>query len=340
MNRRAASADSSQGSCSSPLIDGHGRRIDYLRLSLTDRCDLRCRYCLPAGYGDFSPRRDWLTPDEIGRIVAVFGAFGVRRIRLTGGEPLTRRDTPEIAARIGAQPDIEDLSLTTNATQLARLAAELRKSGVKRLNVSLDTLNRKRFAEITGRDALGDVLEGLAAARASGFAPVKINMMALAEVNDREVDAMVEYCIDMGFVLRLIEPMPMGSAGRRARSADLGAIRARLQARHGLVDAVVAGGGPARYLRSPDGHFTVGFITPLGQHFCATCNRVRLSAEGMLYLCLGQDDAVDLRAVVRAGASAEELREAISAAVRRKPERHEFDAAPHKLVRAMAATGG
>ncbi len=232
------------------------------------------------------------------------------------------------------------MSLTTNATQLARLAGGLRQTGVTRLNVSLDTLDRSRFEAITGRDALPDVLAGLAAARAAGFAPIKINMMALAEVNEREIDAMVDYCIAMGFVLRLIEPMPMGSAGRAVRAADLGAIRARLQARYGLVDALVAGGGPARYLRAPDGRFTVGFITPLSQHFCATCNRVRLSAEGMLYLCLGQEDAVDLKAVVRAGASAAELQACIAAAVRRKPERHEFNASPHKLVRMMAKTGG
>jgi cyclic pyranopterin phosphate synthase len=322
------------------LRDRFGRTVDYLRLSLTDRCDLRCSYCLPSGFHDFAAPASWLTPAEVERVVAAFAALGVRRVRLTGGEPLTRREALEIAARIGRLPGIEDLSLTTNGTQLARHAGELRRAGVRRLNVSLDTLDRRRFAAITGRDALDHVLAGLDAAAAHGFGPTKINMVAMAGVNDDEAETMADYCRARGFVLRLIEPMPMGEGGRAVKPADLASIRARLRRRFDLVEALVPGGGPARYLRSADGRFTVGFITPLSQHFCASCNRVRLSAEGTLYLCLGQDDAVDLGGLLRAGAGREALMRAIEDAVARKPERHEFNSAPARIVRVMAKTGG
>lgn len=322
------------------LQDRFGRGIDYLRLSLTDRCDLRCSYCLPAGFRDFETPAAWLDPDEIERVVAAFAALGVRRVRLTGGEPLTRREAIDIAARIGGLPGIDDLSLTTNGTQLARHAAELRRAGVRRLNVSLDTLDRQRFQTITGRDALDAVLAGLDAAGREGLLPIKINMVAIAGVNDDETEAMADFCMARGFVLRLIEPMPMGDSGRSVRPADLTAIRARLRERFGLLEALVSGGGPARYLRSPDGRFTVGFITPMSQHFCDTCNRVRLSAEGVLYLCLGQNDAVDLGVRVRADATRDDLIEAITKAVALKPERHDFNAAPGRIVRVMAKTGG
>lgn len=322
------------------LHDGLQRRIDYLRVSLTDRCDLRCSYCLPKGYRDFDARADWLSAEEIEQVVAAFARLGVRRVRLTGGEPLTRADATEIAGRIASLPGIADLSLTTNATQLARLGSGLFHAGVRRLNVSLDSLDHGRFARITGRDVLPDVLAGLDVARFLGFAPIKINMVALSDLAAEEIEAMVDYCIAQGFVLRLIEPMPMGDAGRSVRPADMTAIRARLLERFDLVDALVPGGGPARYLRSTDGRFTVGFITPLSQHFCPTCNRVRLSAEGKLYLCLGQDDAVDLRQMLRTGATATDIENAIVMALARKPAQHEFSTTPHKMVRVMAKTGG
>ena len=185
-----------------------------------------------------------------------------------------------------------------------------------------------------------DVLAGLETARSLGFAPIKINMVALSDLAAEEIEAMVDYCIARGFVLRLIEPMPMGDAGRSVRPADMAAIRARLLERFDLVDALVPGGGPARYLRSTDGRFTVGFITPLSQHFCPTCNRVRLSADGKLYLCLGQDDAVDLRQMLRAGATAADIEHAIVMALASKPAQHEFSTTPHKMKRVMAKTGG
>ncbi len=322
------------------LRDGHGRAIDYLRLSLTDRCDLRCTYCMPEGFRDFETRDHWLTAEEIRRVVAAFVGLGVRRVRLTGGEPLTRREAVDIAHSIGHLPGLDDLSLTTNGTQLARHAVALRDAGVKRLNVSLDTLDRDRFTAITGHDALPAVLAGLQAASDAGFGPIKINMVLLGGVNEDEAEAMADYCIARGFVLRFIEVMPLGESGRRASPVDLPAIRRRLQQRLGLIDGVVPGGGPARYLTTADRRGSIGFITPMSQHFCETCNRVRISAEGKLLLCLGQEDSLDLRTLLRAGASDKELGEAIRAAVLRKPERHEFNSAPGKIVRIMAQTGG
>ncbi|WP_372527512.1 GTP 3',8-cyclase MoaA [Piscinibacter sp.] len=322
------------------LCDRFGRTIDYLRVSVTDRCDLRCSYCLPKGYRDFEERDHCLDLGEIERIVGVFAALGVSRVRLTGGEPLLRRGLVPLAARLNALPGVQDLSLSTNATQLADQAAALRQAGVARLNVSLDTLRADRLRQITGRDVLCAVIEGLMAAKQVGFEPIKLNMVVLRGVNDDEIDDMAAFCIEHGFVLRLIEAMPVGDTGRSAQFADLQPIRRRLQERFQLLDAAIPGGGPARYLRSPDGRFSVGFITPLSQHFCATCNRVRLSVDGTLYMCLGQDHSLPLRPLLRSGASDAELMAAVRAAIDLKPERHEFREAPGKLMRVMARTGG
>ena len=322
------------------LEDGHGRRIEYLRLSVTDRCDLRCSYCLPKGFKDFLPPADWLDFDEIVRVVGVLARLGLRRVRLTGGEPLTRSGLPDLAARLATLDGVEDLSLSTNGTRLGALAASLKAAGVSRLNVSLDSLDRERFARITGKDTLGDILAGLDMAAATGFAPIKINMVVMAGVNEDEVDTMVTYCAERGFVLRLIEAMPMGASGQGAGFVSLDPIHARLKARFGLLDGVVPGGGPARYLVSPNGDLSVGFITPMSQHFCATCNRVRLTADGMLHLCLGQDDRVDLRSVVRTGGTDADIEAALLAGLRNKPERHEFREKPRRIVRVMSSTGG
>lgn len=322
------------------LRDPFGREIVYLRLSVTDRCDLRCSYCLPRGGEEFERRSDWLTFDEMERLVRAFARLGVRRVRLTGGEPLTRRGLSELAARLHAIPGIEDISLSTNGTQLARYAAALRGSGVSRINVSLDSLRRARFARITGRDALPAVLDGLMAAKAAGLAPIKINTVALAGVNDDEFDDLVRFCIEHGFVLRLIETMPVGDTGRSAGHLDLQPVRRRLQERFGLIDGVAPGGGPARYLQSRDGRLRVGFITPISQHFCDTCNRVRLAVDGRLLLCLGQEASFEFRPLLRSGADDAALASAIRAAIARKPERHEFREAPTKVVRFMSATGG
>lgn len=322
------------------LRDRFGRAIDYLRVSVTDRCDLRCSYCLPKGYRDFEDRDHCLDLEEIERVVRIFAALGVARIRLTGGEPLLRRGLVPLAARLKALPGVLDLSLSTNATQLAGLASALRQAGISRLNVSLDSLRAERLRQITGRDVRDAVIDGLMAARQAGFAPIKLNMVVLRGVNDDEIDDMAAFCIEHGFVLRLIEAMPVGDSGRSARFVDLQPIRERLQQRFALLDAVVPGGGPARYLCSPDGRFSVGFITPLSQHFCASCNRVRLAVDGTLYMCLGQEHSLALRPLLRTGTSDAELTAAVRKAVDLKPERHEFREAPGKVMRVMARTGG
>lgn len=323
------------------LQDRFGRSIDYLRVSVTDRCDLRCSYCLPKGFKGFEEPANWLTFDELERVVAAFARLGTRRVRLTGGEPLLRRNLPELACRLSALPGLQDLSLTTNATQLAHQAHALRAAGVNRLNVSLDSLQRERLHTLIGRDGLPQIMEGLATAREAGFAPIKINMVALKDVNDDEVEAMAAFCIEQGFVLRLIEAMPMGDTGRAAGFLDLQPVLGRLRERFGLVpQSSELGGGPARYWQTPDGRFTLGLITPISQHFCATCNRVRLSVDGTLYMCLGQEARYALRPLLRAGISDQGLEEAIREAIELKPERHEFRERPDKLVRFMSMTGG
>lgn len=322
------------------LQDSFGRKIEYLRLSVTDRCDLRCSYCIPKGFHDFETPEHWLTFDEIERIVAAFARLGVARVRLTGGEPLTRPRIAELAKRLCALPGVNDLSLSTNATLLARHAADLHAAGVSRLNVSLDSLDAPLLACITGRDCLAQILDGLTAAKLAGFSPIKINMVVLGGENEHEVESMVGFCMQQGFILRLIETMPMGETGRSARYVDLQAVRQRLQQRFGLIDGVVSGGGPARYLQSVDGSFSLGFITPISQHFCDTCNRVRLSSDGILYLCLGQEDTLDLRSLLRDGIDDAQLEAAIHDAIARKPERHEFKDQPGKIVRIMTQTGG
>jgi cyclic pyranopterin phosphate synthase len=322
-----------------PLIDRYGRTIEYLRLSVTDRCDLRCAYCIPEGFKDFEEPSHWLTFDELERLLGLFAGLGLKRVRLTGGEPLLRRNLPELCRRIAALPGIEDLSLSSNATQLSKMAGDLKRAGVTRLNISLDSLRPEAVEKINGRPVLGQVLAGLEAARQEGYAPIKINMVVMKE-NEGDIDAMVAFCMEQGFVLRLIELMPMGETARHMGYVDLQPVIAGLRQRFGLVDTLMRGGGPARYLGTPDGRFTVGFITPISQHFCATCNRVRLTVDGILHLCLGQEERVDFRTLLRAGANDAELVAAIHHAIDLKPERHEFRELPQKLVRFMSMTGG
>ena len=324
------------------LTDSFQRTIEYVRLSVTDRCDLRCHYCLPEGYRDFQEPAEWLTFDEIERVLRAFAALGVRRVRLTGGEPLTRHGLPELAARLARLPGVEDLSLSTNAVQLKKFAGALYRAGVRRLNVSLDSLRPDRFAAITGGGRLDKVLDGLMVAKATGFAPIKLNMVAMRGVNDDEFEDMVWFCLEHGFTLRLIETMPVGDTGRAATDyyLDLQDVRRRLAEKFELLPAVMSGGGPARYVQLAGTDLKIGFITPLSQHFCETCNRVRLAADGTLYLCLGQDDKLELRPLLRVGITDEELKREIRASMARKPERHEFREQPGKIVRFMARTGG
>jgi cyclic pyranopterin phosphate synthase len=324
------------------LIDPFRRRIEYVRLSVTDRCDLRCSYCLPQGFRDFEEPEHWLTFDEIERVMRAFTELGVRRIRLTGGEPLSRGKLPELAARLARLPGLEDLSLSTNATRLKKLAPALKQAGVTRLNVSLDSLQPERFAAITGGGSLEDVLDGLLAAKAAGFAPIKINTVLMKDVNDGEVGDLVRFCIEHGFTLRFIETMPVGDTGRAASGhyLDLQEVKRTLAQEFELLPTVMTGGGPARYVQVAGTDLKIGFITPISQHFCDSCNRVRLTVDGVLYTCLGQEDKTDLRPLLRSGATLQELMETIRGAIATKPERHEFATRPEKVIRFMSYTGG
>ncbi len=334
--------DRREGVVSKPLADSFGRRIDYVRLSVTDRCNLRCFYCLPRDFSDFAEPDTWLTFDEIERVITAFARLGVSKLRLTGGEPLARRDLAELAGRVARVPGIADLSLSTNAVILEREAPALRAAGVQRINVSLDTLQPARFAAITGGGRLDKVLAGLRAAKRAGLAPIKINMLALKGVNDDEFEDMVEFCLAHDFTLRLIETMPVGGTADAAMRhyLDLREVRLRLARRFDLVPGVMPGGGPARYVQVAGTNLRIGFITPISQHFCATCNRVRLSANGALYLCLGQNHRHELRPLLRGGASTADIQAAIVGAMALKPERHEFREMPHQVVRFMSMTGG
>ena len=322
------------------MIDRYARKIEYLRLSVTDRCDLRCSYCLPKGFTGFEEPGHWLNFDEIEQLANVFVKRGMSRIRLTGGEPLLRKNLPDLAARLSSIPGIDDLSLSTNATLLDQHAESLRASGIDRLNISLDSLDAGLIEKMTGRDVLGRILAGIEAARNAGFDLIKINMVVIPGVNDGEIDGMTRYCMEQGLILRLIETMPVGNTARSQGFLDLQPIKQYLMKKYGLVPGLLPGGGPARYLQTPDGRFSIGFITPISQHFCETCNRIRLGVDGTLYLCLGQEDKLEFRPLLRSGASAAELEAALQEAISRKPERHEFRESPKKIVRFMSATGG
>lgn len=323
------------------LQDNFGRRIDYVRLSVTDRCDLRCQYCLPKGYHDFKEPENWLTFSEISRLIEIFAELGVHRIRITGGEPLTRKNIDKLAQQLANIPEIHDLSLSTNATRLGKMAQSLVHAGISRLNVSLDTLKEDRFKALTG-GKLDKVLRGLEAAHNAGFSLIKINMVLMRGINDDEVIDMIEYCRINNFTLRLIETMPVGQTGRNATNhfISLDDIKTLLAQHYNLIPDVMPGGGPARYYRLDSEQLKIGFITPMSQHFCATCNRVRLAADGMLYLCLGHEDRLDLRDILRTGASDQDLIDAIMEAISKKPERHNFNENPQQVIRFMSMTGG
>lgn len=325
----------------SQLIDPFNRTIEYIRLSVTDRCDLRCFYCLPEDYSDFLEPDEWLTFDEIERVIGAFSALGVCRVRITGGEPLVRKNVAALAARLSQLPGIDDLSLSTNAVALARHASALKMAGITRINVSLDSLRADRFKEIT-KGKLSKVLDGLMAAKTAGFAPIKINMVVMKDINDDEVEDMVEFCIENDFTLRFIETMPMGETGRIATDhyVNLQTVKEHLGQRFELIPGVMPGGGPARYVQVAGTELRIGFITPISQHFCETCNRVRLAADGRLHLCLGQEHSFDFRKLLRNGATDADLQTAVIEAIALKPEKHEFNEKPQQVVRFMAKTGG
>ena len=325
----------------SKLIDPFNRRIEYIRLSVTDKCNLRCFYCLPRHFKEFEQPDRWLRFDEIERVIAAFAELGVAKVRITGGEPLVRRNLPELAGSLSRLPGIDDLSLSTNAVLLSSQARALHDAGVSRINVSLDTLKTERFTRITG-GKLQPVIDGLMAARDAGLAPIKINMVAMKGINDDEFEDMVDFCLEHGFTLRLIETMPVGDTGVDASQhyLSLNEVKNRLADQYDLIPGVMPGGGPARYMQVRNSDLCIGFITPISQHFCETCNRVRLSVDGTLYLCLGQDHKVELRPLLRQGISDDGLKNALVEAIAIKPEKHEFQLNPGQVVRFMSMTGG
>jgi cyclic pyranopterin phosphate synthase len=329
------------------MIDPFGRSITYLRVSVTDRCDLRCVYCMAEDMA-FLPKRDLLTLEELDRICAAFIRLGTNKIRITGGEPLVRRDVMTLFQSLGARLGVgglRELVVTTNGTQLARMADGLYAAGVRRINVSLDTLDPDTFTRITRWGRIGPTLDGIFAAKAAGLA-VKINTVAMKDVNEDEFDVMIAWCGDHGFDLCLIETMPMGeiSADRTEQYLPLSIVRSRLRRRWTLEETDYRTGGPARYFNVLETGGRIGFITPMTHNFCESCNRVRLTCVGTLYMCLGQNDDADLRQILRSGASDAELEAAIHEAISRKPKGHDFviDRRNDRpaVARHMSVTGG
>jgi cyclic pyranopterin phosphate synthase len=330
------------------MIDPFGRSITYLRVSVTDRCDLRCVYCMAEDM-TFLPKAEVLSLDELDRLCSAFIRLGVRKLRLTGGEPLVRRNIMSLVHSLGRHLEngaLDELTLTTNGSQLGRYAQDLKAAGVRRVNVSLDTLDAAKFAAITRWGKVEKVLEGLAVAKRAGLA-VRINAVALRGVNDDEFDRLLAWCGEQGFDLALIEVMPMGEIGPDARLDQympLSMVRAQLQRRWTLEETDYRSGGPARYYMVRETGRRLGMITPLTHNFCESCNRVRLTCTGTLYMCLGQEDAADLRTALRQSESDEPLERAIAAAIARKPQGHDFviDRRHNRpsVARHMSVTGG
>jgi cyclic pyranopterin phosphate synthase len=330
-----------------PLIDPFARTVSYLRVSVTDRCDFRCVYCM-SEHMSFLPKADLLSLEELDRVCSAFITRGVRKLRLTGGEPLVRRGIMTLVSSLSRHLEsgaLEELTLTTNASQLEKYAAELKDHGVRRINVSLDTLDPDKFRAITRWGDLGKVMAGLDAAQAAGLA-IKINAVALKDVNEDEIPALMEWAHGRGMDLSLIEVMPLGEVGetRLDQYLPLSMVRARLAERYTLKDIDYTTGGPARYMQIAETGGRLGFITPMTHNFCESCNRVRLTCTGTLYMCLGQEDAADLRGALRASGSDDALHEAIDAAIARKPKGHDFviDRRHNRpaLQRHMSVTGG
>ena len=329
-----------------PLIDGFGRAVTYLRVSVTDRCDLRCVYCMSERM-TFLPKAEVLSIEELDAVASAFVGLGVKKLRLTGGEPLVRRGLLDLVERLSrhlASGDLDELTLTTNGTRLAEFAGDLARLGVRRINVSLDTLKPDLFKRLTRGGDLAKVLGGIEAARAAGLA-VKINTVALAHDNADEIPAMIQWAHGRGMDLTLIETMPLGDTGedRTEQFLSLAQVRQTLESFWTLTELPLQTGGPARYVRIAETGGRLGLITPLTHNFCEGCNRVRLTCTGVLHTCLGREDAADLRVVMRSGAGPEALTAAIREAINAKPKGHDFHiergAAP-ALARHMSMTGG
>ena len=341
-------ANSGSSPNATPLIDPYGRPVTYLRVSVTDRCDLRCVYCM-AEEMSFLPKAELLSLEELDRVCSAFVARGVRKLRFTGGEPLVRRGIMQLLGGLSRHLDsgaLDEMTVTTNASQLPKHAADLAALGVRRINVSLDTLDPHKFRAITRWGKLDKVMAGLDAAQAAGLA-VKLNVVALKGVNDDEFDRLIAWCGERGFDMTLIEVMPMGDIGGETRLDQylpLSQVRATLRKRWTLTDLDYSSGGPARYVRVEETGRKLGFITPLTHNFCESCNRVRLTCTGKLYMCLGQDDVADLRAPMRLTDDDGPLFSAIDEAIGRKPKGHDFviDRRRHQpaVSRHMSVTGG
>jgi cyclic pyranopterin phosphate synthase len=356
INARPAAnlAETRQASATSPaalaagqggLVDSHQRRVTYLRLSITDRCDLRCTYCMPERM-EFLPKKDVLSFEELDQLVTQFAAFGVDKLRITGGEPLVRKDVMELMARFSRHlgNGLNELTLTTNGTLLSKYAGELSSIGVRRINVSLDTLKPDVFQRISRRDMLPQVLKGIDAAIAAGL-KVKINTVALHGTNEAELPDLIRFAHERGADITLIETMPMGDAetDRVEDYLSLSKVRADLAKTWTLTDIDHRTGGPARYVRVEETGGRLGFITPLSHNFCESCNRVRVTCTGHLYTCLGREDGADLREALRTDPTGEKLRDAILGAIAAKPKGHDFDAerlATPAVGRTMSMTGG
>ncbi len=329
------------------LVDPFGRAISYLRVSVTDRCDMRCVYCMSEDM-NFLPKRDLLTLEELDRLCTAFVGRGVRKLRITGGEPLVRRNILHLFHALSRHIEsgaLSELTLTTNGSRLANYAKALAEAGVRRLNVSLDTLDPAKYKAITRCGDHAQTMAGIDAARAAGLS-VKINMVALKGVNEAEIVAMLEWAHGRGFDLTLIEVMPLGAIElqRADQFLPLNLVEARLKERFTLRETGYRTGGPARYVQIAETGGRLGFITPLTHNFCEGCNRVRVTCTGTLYMCLGQEDAADLRAPLRASRTDERLHEALDAAIARKPKGHDFiidrEHAKPAVARHMSVTGG
>ncbi|RDL51491.1 Cyclic pyranopterin monophosphate synthase [Ensifer sp. M14] len=330
-----------------PMIDPFGRAITYLRVSVTDRCDFRCTYCM-AEHMTFLPKKDLLTLEELHRLCSAFIAKGVRKLRLTGGEPLVRKNIMFLVRELGREVEagrLDELTLTTNGSQLAKHAAELAECGVRRINVSLDTLDPAKFHQITRWGDLGKVIEGIDAAQAAGI-KVKINAVALKGFNDAEIPDLMRWAHGRGMDLTLIETMPMGEIeeDRTDHYMPLSDMRRQLEEQFTLSDIAYKTGGPARYLEVTETGGRLGLITPMTHNFCESCNRVRLTCTGTLYMCLGQNDAADLRTALRASEDDGYLGQVIDEAIGRKPKGHDFiiDREHNRpaVARHMSVTGG
>jgi cyclic pyranopterin phosphate synthase len=333
-----------QPAASAALIDRFGRRVSYVRVSITDRCDFRCVYCM-AEEMEFLPRAQILTLEEIHAACRAFVALGVDKIRITGGEPLVRNGALDLARRIGALPGLRELAITTNGSRLEQCAAELKAAGVRRVNVSLDSLDPERFRQMTRIGELERVLRGIDAALAAGFEGVKVNAVVLKHRNHDEVGDLVAYAVGKGIDISFIEEMPLGVVDGHDRAEEYYSsddIKRDLERRFELLPSTETTGGPSRYFRVAGASTRVGFISPHSHNFCGACNRVRLTAEGRLLLCLGNEHSVDLKRVLRANPGDDErLRQAIVEAMALKPERHHFDLkAQPVILRHMSATGG